>query len=233
MPWKRKVPLPNWTDQDVGQWHVIGLIEKLKKDQNYRWLCECRHCGKRAIATTGNIRHGRTRCECQAKPPYVRPPSGQTLRCLNFPEWLTWSALRRRSGNRVCKRWRDSFAAFLEDMGKRPLGCGIVRWDHRKGYSKENCFWKPGGGQCRKLIEYKGKMIPRAVFLRETGVTMEFLQRRVYADKTKTRITNGDEIEAAHKKYRKLLKYREEQYRAKQTAKMTIDISIVDPVDIG
>lgn len=44
-------------------------------------------------------------------------------------------------GIEVCKRWRDSFVNFLEDMGTRPTGKTIERKNTNEGYSPDNCIW--------------------------------------------------------------------------------------------
>lgn len=44
-------------------------------------------------------------------------------------------------GISVTKPWRDSFAAFLNDMGERPAGRTIDRIDNRFGYFMANCRW--------------------------------------------------------------------------------------------
>ena len=44
----------------------------------------------------------------------------------------------------VCKRWRDSFEAFIEDMGPMPNNnYSIERIDVLKGYEPNNCKWIP------------------------------------------------------------------------------------------
>lgn len=44
-------------------------------------------------------------------------------------------------GITVCQRWRDSFQAFLDDMGVRPQGLMIDRRDNNLGYEPANCWW--------------------------------------------------------------------------------------------
>jgi hypothetical protein len=74
------------------------------------------------------------------------------------PEWHVWLGMKKRcyypkhvsyscyggKGITVCSRWLEhgsGFKNFLEDMGKRPLGCSLDRIDSDKGYYKENCRW--------------------------------------------------------------------------------------------
>jgi hypothetical protein len=45
------------------------------------------------------------------------------------------------TGIAVCSRWRESFDAFLEDMGLRPPGLSINRINTNGNYEPGNCEW--------------------------------------------------------------------------------------------
>lgn len=83
-----------------------------------------RHGHKRAAAATAEYRtwcKARERCEVPAAPGYA-DYGGR--------------------GIRMCERWRDSFDAFLADMGARPTsGHSIDRIDNGRGYEPGNCRW--------------------------------------------------------------------------------------------
>ena len=56
----------------------------------------------------------------------------------NNPRYYTYGG----RGIDICKQWRSSFVAFLNDMGPRPFPkAQIDRINNDEGYTLENCRW--------------------------------------------------------------------------------------------
>ena len=80
---------------------------------------------------------------------------GHARRGKRSPEFETWLGMVQRCTNpnvanyvnyggrgiTVCDRWRNSFEAFLEDLGERPKGTSIDRIDVNGNYEPSNARW--------------------------------------------------------------------------------------------
>lgn len=112
----------------------------------------------------------------------------------NTPEYNIWNAMKLRCHNpnstgyykygargiEVCERWRDSFAAFYEDMGPRPSPKhSVEREDNDGNYEPNNCRWATPDEQAnnqRRTVHINGKTI--ADIARETGLSRKTIETR-------------------------------------------------------
>lgn len=107
------------------------------------------------------------------------------------PEFDVWRAMIARChspsdphyprwggrGITVCDRWRESPAAFLEDMGPRPSpNHEIDRYpDNNGNYEKSNCRWatrKENGRNTRKnkMVTYQGETLTLVEWCERLGL---------------------------------------------------------------
>ncbi len=80
------------------------------------------------------------------------------------------------SGVVVCEGWRESFANFLEDMGRKPSPShSIERIDGNKGYGPQNCRWATKAEQAANrsssvFIESGGERMCVSEWARKLGM---------------------------------------------------------------
>lgn len=137
-----------------NRWVVLEDLGTAKPHYARLWRCRC-DCG-----TVGQIRHGllvrggSQSCGCFGAE--QRNKANTTHGKSRSIEHRTWQRIIQRCHNpkersyyryggrgiTVCDRWRESFDAFLADMGERPKDKQTVeRKDNSKGYSPDNCCW--------------------------------------------------------------------------------------------
>lgn len=98
----------------------------------------------------------------------MQQPLGEVQRIngkrIATPEYRSWQMMKNRCHNpkardyayyggrgiSVCKRWRDSYANFLADMGRRPTPMHTLdRKNNAKNYTPGNCRWATREEQAR------------------------------------------------------------------------------------
>jgi len=124
------------------------------------------------------------------------------------PEYAAWASMKTRCFNpkaqqyanygargiTVCAAWRDSFEAFIADMGARPSSKhSLDRIDNERGYEPENCRWatvhqQNNNQRHNRLIEVDGVVSTVAEAIARLGA---------HPATIKTRINRGWSIDRA------------------------------------
>jgi hypothetical protein len=149
----------------VHRWIVLrrsdDLIARAGR-RRARWHCRC-SCGvekpvlQQSLLLALRSSHGGSRsCGCIARETafvHGHAQGGQPS-----PEYNCWLAAKKRCQNptnasyplyggrgiRMCPRWSASFAAFLGDVGPKPLpSWSLDRINPERGYEPGNCAWVP------------------------------------------------------------------------------------------
>ena len=166
-----------------------------KSNGNMDWECRCM-CGKTKRITTGHLTTSTQSCGCLHKERVAivgrsnmkhgdNPRSGESI------EYSCWHGMKQRCytttnaayhnyggrGIAVCDRWRDSYEAFLFDMGRRPPECdSLDRFPNNNGnYEPGNCRWATSKQQGRntrvnRLLTHDGETKCVAAWAEDLGI---------------------------------------------------------------
>lgn len=121
------------------------------------WVCRC-DCGRQSIVLGPNLIRGKqVSCGClkDEQTRARRLTHGHTAKQKESREYRAWRHMKGRCYDprdisypnyggrsiRVCEPWRQSFEAFLQDMGRCPDKCSLDRLDSNGNYVPGNCRW--------------------------------------------------------------------------------------------
>lgn len=171
----------------------LGVVKRVASPPGERsayWLCKC-DCGKeKHIAAksfvsghviacgcrVGGLKHGLSFTKTH------RAWSSMIQRCTN-PKLKSWPRYGGR-GIKVCPRWRASFQAFLDDMGKAPVGMMLERKNNNGNYQPGNCKWATAKEQqnnrsSNHKVEFQGVIRNLSQWAKEAGMSHETLLDRL------------------------------------------------------
>lgn len=178
-----------------GRWTVIGYSHNTGRCTY--WTCRC-ECGTVKQISSPSLRAGQSRsCGCLQRE--LTRIMATTHGHSRTPIYSAWRMMIKRChdprhkeykrygarGVIVCDRWRESFPAFLEDMGERPSPeMTVDRFPDPFGnYELSNCRWATPleQGQNRRnsrKITFNGVTRTFSGWAREIGISWTTIRYR-------------------------------------------------------
>ena len=177
------------TGKVFGKLTVVSRAPSSRAKQT-RWHCVC-ECGNKKVVQATNLANGHiASCGCWKHG------------LIGTITYSSWSAMKSRClspdnpnypmygarGITVCQRWKDSFLAFLEDMGERPsLSYSIDRINGDGNYEPGNCRWATRSEQRKnqrqglrgKFLEFNGEALCIRAWAAKLGIKEHTLAFRI------------------------------------------------------
>lgn len=169
-----------------------------------RWECICT-CGSNKIVRQACLRSGHTRsCGCLVgiAASLGNRKHGDVASGIIQPEYRSWQMMIERCTNpkckhygsyggrgiSICSRWRNSYANFLQDMGRRPSQRhSLDRYpDNNGNYEPDNCRWATHKEQARNrrsnvILKYHGREMCVSAWADDLGVSDKLIRDRIRA----------------------------------------------------
>lgn len=145
-------PIIDIAGQRFGKLVVVSRVIDNTKSGTI-WVCLC-DCGQEKIVAARHLKSGDT-VSCGCFSAEATGKRSKTHGMSKSRSYSIWSGMKQRCENprspefylygergvSVCAEWKESFEAFLADMGEAPVGKTLDRRDVDLGYSPENCRW--------------------------------------------------------------------------------------------
>lgn len=140
--------------QKFGKWVVISPPEKRGRRIRYQCRCECG--AVKSVRRDGLLDGTSTTCGVCVRPKTNRITHGWSVGGGCHPLYTTWANMLQRCYNpnktsyscygargiNVCDKWRESFPAFLADVGERPAPeYTLDRINNDGNYEPGNVRW--------------------------------------------------------------------------------------------
>lgn len=190
--------MAKWIDR-TGQ--RFGRLVAVSHSGNGVWLFHC-DCGATRRLQIRDVAYGRTQsCGCKRREATANRSfvHGHAPRGGKTKEYGPWEAMLARCTNphhakyayyggrgiSICEAWRNSFAAFLVDVGPRPSPAHTLeRGDNNRGYEPGNVRWATRGEQSRnqrntRWVTLDGKRLTVAELADRTGIPSRKIRERL------------------------------------------------------
>lgn len=171
----------------------FGRLVALTYVNGASWICRC-DCGSTVEVVGKSLREGDTKsCGC-----IIRDRGKAFNEMIRHPEYGTWIRMKHRChsssdvayadyggrGIKVCDSWRESFYAFLADVGPRPSSLHTLgRINNDGNYQPGNVRWETFAEQSRNKrstvwVEWSGRRWVMTDLARHIGVDPRRLRAR-------------------------------------------------------
>ena len=152
----------------------FGRLLVLRRGKNrgrrVTWLCQCK-CGRRKIFVTDYLTSKNYRsCGCLRDETTGKRSTthGATRGRQPTKEYRAWTHIKGRCYNtsdgryascggrgiKMSRLWRDSFLAFLRDVGPAPANTILKRVDLDGDFEPANCSWQLKPTRKRKRLQF-------------------------------------------------------------------------------